>query len=443
LNIDHKCETNITIGKHKKGTNFRGKLLKMNQKYLALFLNKFYHLKGGSERVFFEEIKMLERHGHKCVPFSRRSPQDLPSEYSKYFAPPLPLDQGMSLRALKSAAEIIYSFEVKKYLGKLLSVVKPDIAHCHNIYGLLTSSVIDELYSREIPVIMSLHDYKIICPNYQLMNGSRICEDCKKHRYYKSIQFRCVQGSVPNSCIYALENYYNFITSKFHKKVSRFIAVSRFIKQKFIEFGFSPDQIDFIPNFIDTQKYKPSYRYDKYFLYMGRLSREKGVHTLLKAFRKLNRKDYKLMVAGDGPLKSELQGEKHRNGIDDNVNITGYLSGKALADAISNCACVVVPSEWYENCPMSILEALAYGKPVIGSGIGGIPELIEDETDGKIFECGNVEDLAAKMDQIAKLNSSELEEMGRSGRKKIEEHYNAEHHYQSLISLYKEILTER
>jgi glycosyltransferase involved in cell wall biosynthesis len=411
----------------------------MNHKYRALFLNKFYYLKGGSERVFFEEIKILEKHGHKCIPFSRRSPQDRTSEYSKYFAPPLPLDQEISLQTLKSAIEIIYSLEAKNYLKKLLSVVSPDIAHCHNIYGLLTSSVIDELYSKGVPVVMSLHDYKIICPNYQLLNGTRVCEACRKHRYYKSIQYKCVQGSIANSCIYTLENYFNFITSKFNKKVSKFIAVSRFIKQKFVEFGFSPAQIIFIPNFVDAQQYKPSYKNDKYFLYMGRLSQEKGIHTLLKAFSNLRRNDYKLVIAGDGPLRRELEIEKYRNGLG-NVVFAGHLSGTALADAVSNCSCVVVPSEWYENCPMSILEALAYGKPVIGAGIGGIPELIEDKIDGMIFESGNVEDLADKMNYMAGLSSSELEQMGRSGRNKIEEHYNAEQHYESLLSLYRGIL---
>jgi glycosyltransferase involved in cell wall biosynthesis len=411
----------------------------MGNRYNALFLNKFYYLKGGSERVFFEEIKLLERHGHKCVPFSRRSPLDQSSEYSKYFAPPLSLDKGISLRTLKSAFEIIYSHEVKKSLRKLLSIVKPDIAHCHNIYAQLTSSVIDELHSKNIPIVMSLHDYKIICPNYKLLNGSRVCEDCKNNRYYKAIQFKCVQDSVPNSCIYALENYLNFITSKFHKKVSKFIAVSRFIKDKFVQHGFSPNQIEFIPNFVDTQQFKPSYKYDKYFLYMGRLSQEKGIDTLLGAFHMLNRKDYKLMVVGEGPLRSQLEKEAHDKGYR-NVIFTGFLSGTALMDAIGNCSCVVVPSRWYEVFGLAVVEGFATGKPVIGSRIGGIPELIDNQIDGMVFEPGNEEDLADKMEYIARLNMGELEQMGRAGRRKVEEQYNAEQHYESLISLYKEAL---
>lgn len=408
-------------------------------KYNILFLNKFYYLKGGSERVFFEEISALEKHGHKCIPFSRRSPQDTASQYARYFAPSLPLAQTKSLQALKSAAEIVYSKEARHHLRKLLSAIQPNIAHGHNIYGHLTSSVLDELYARDIPVVISLHDYKIICPNYQFLNDERICEDCKKHRYYRSIQNKCVHGSVMYSCVYAFENYFNYITSKFHKKVTKFIAVSRFIKEKFIEFGYSADQIVFIPNFVNIGHYEATFQSEKYFLYFGRLSKEKGVKKLLAAFRQLARNDYKLMIVGDGPLKPDLEAEACRYGMN-NVRFTGFLSGSALADAVRSSSCVVVPSEWYENCPMSILEALAYGKPVIGAAIGGIPELIEDKTDGLIFESGNAEDLADKMNYLTALTSRELEQMGRSGRQKIERYYNAEQHYESLISLYQEIL---
>jgi glycosyltransferase involved in cell wall biosynthesis len=408
-------------------------------KYSILLLNKFYYLKGGSERVLFEEISTLEKHRHKCIPFSRRSPQDVHSEYEQYFAPPLPLDQSISLQTLKSALEIIYSRDVRNHLRKLLTTIHPDIAHGHNIYGLLTSSVLDELYSKNIPTVVSLHDYKIICPNYQFLHDSRICEDCKTHRYYKAIQNRCVHGSAMYSCIYAFENYFNYVTAKFHKKVRKFIAVSRFIKEKFVEFGFPAEKIVFIPNFINIEHYEAAFQSEKYFLYLGRLSKEKGIQTLLAAFRQLNRSDYKLIIVGDGPLKPDLEAEARRYGMD-NVRFTGFLSGIALADAVRRSSCVVVPSEWYENCPMSILEALAYGKPVIGAAIGGIPELIEDKSDGLIFESGNAEDLADKMNYVAALTSLELEQMGRTGRQKIERLYNAERHYESLISLYQGIL---
>lgn len=405
-----------------------------------LFLNKFFYVKGGAERVFFEEMSVLQKSGHSCIPFSRKSPRDLSSPYSSYFAPPLVLGNILSPAALRSAAGIIYSREVKRYLGRLLDRVRPDIAHGHNIYGHLTSSVLDIMHDRGIPAVISLHDYKILCPNYQFLHENRICEDCKPHRYYEAVRKRCVHGNLIYSSIYAIENYFNNLFSKYRRKVTKFVAVSRFIRDKFIEYGYPPDQIVFIPNFIDVAGYEASYGHKKYFLYLGRLSGEKGISTLLKAFEKLDRTDYRLVIVGDGPLKDELQAQA-RLFAPDRIQFTGFLSGAALADAVKNSSCVVVPSEWYENCPMSVLEALAYGKPVIGAKIGGIPELIEDRTDGWIFESGNVEDLARKMDAVACSTPDHLEAMGRAARKKIETVYNAQRHCESLVSLYQSILT--
>jgi glycosyltransferase involved in cell wall biosynthesis len=405
----------------------------------ALFLNKFFFLRGGAERVFFEEMSLLRSNGHEVIPFSRKHPNNIPSEYDMYFADVLNLTSHFSLASTLTALEIIYSFNVKKSLKNLIHATKPQIAHAHNIYGILTISALDVIYAMGIPSVISLHDYKILCPNYQFLHGSRICEDCKTHRYHKTIQNRCVHGNVMYSCIYAFEGYFNYIAAKYHKKVTKFIAVSRFIKKKFVEYGFPDEQIVFIPNFINVCGYEPNYQNGKYFLYLGRLSREKGIKTLIDAFRQLKPLGHKLVIAGDGPLRADLEEEVRRFAMY-NVEFTGFLSGSALADKIKNCTCVVVPSEWYENCPISILEAMAYGKPVIGAAIGGIPELIEDKTDGLLFASGNADDLADKMNQVASITAPQLEQMGRSGRHKVEQHYNSECHYESLISLYQSIL---
>lgn len=410
-----------------------------NDKLRILFLNKFYYLKGGSERVFFEEMAILQKHGHKLIPFSRRNPKNISSEYEAYYAPPLHLNNDISFSSLKTAIDIVYSQSTKHFLRKLIEKGRPQIAHSHNIYGILTTSVLDELHARGIPSVLSLHDYKIVCPNYQFLDGFKICEDCKTHRYYKAVQKKCVHGNLLYSCIYAFENMFNYLTGKYKNKVTKYIAVSRFIKNKFVEFGFPEEQIEFIPNFINTDNYNATYDDKHYFLYLGRLSREKGIQTLINAFKKLHTDKFKLVIVGDGPLRETLEQETSKS-QQSRVEFTGFLSGDALAERIKNSTCVIVPSEWYENCPMSILESLAYGKPVIGAKIGGIPELIEHGKDGLIFESGDVNDLAAKMDHIAGLSSNELMCMGKNGRSKIEKEYNVEKHYDSLISLYSRIL---
>jgi glycosyltransferase involved in cell wall biosynthesis len=404
-----------------------------------LFLNKFFYLKGGAERVYFEEMNVLRRHGHKCIPFSRRSTHDVESEYSGFFAPNLSLTRKLSYQSIKNSIEIIYSFSAKTHLHNLLSRHKVDIAHGHNIYGLLTTSVLDELHKNGIPAVLTLHDYKIICPNYQFLNRNQICEECRPHRYYNAVLNRCVHEDTMSSTIYALENYFHYLMGCYRKKVAQFIAVSRFIKNKFIEYGYPEDKIKYIPNFINTEQYMPTYEDEEYFLYSGRLVPEKGIRTLIKAFLSLRTSKHKLVIVGDGPLKQSLEVELLKTGTR-NIEITGFLTGEALADKIRKCTCTIIPSEIYENCPMSVLEALAFGKPVIGANIGGIPELIKDKVDGFIFESGSAFDLADKMNHIASLTSSQIKQMGRAGRAKVELHYNADRHYESLISLYQSLL---
>jgi len=404
-----------------------------------LFLNKFYYLKGGAERVFFEEISVLRQKGHKVIPFSRQHPSNFPSEYNGFFAPQLSLDAHLSFKSLKTAFDIIYSFQTKTALRKLISQERPDIAHGHNIYGLLTTSVLDELYANGIPAVLTLHDFKIICPNYQFLNGAKICEDCKTHHYYKAILNKCVHGNMFYSSVYALENYFHYITGKYEKKVSRYIAVSRFIRNKFIEYGFPEDKITFIPNFINAELYEPAYENQKYFLYLGRLVPEKGLMTLLKAFARLKTAGNRLVIAGDGPLRKELEKEIIDQSIK-NVELTGFLTGDLLADKIKKCTCTIIPSEIYENCPMSALESFAYGKPVIGADIGGIPELIAHKIDGLIFKSGDVEDLSYCMEYMASLSPLQLKELGTNARMKIERSYNVKQHYEALMTLYNEVL---
>ncbi|HUN55803.1 MAG TPA: glycosyltransferase family 4 protein [Smithella sp.] len=404
-----------------------------------LFLNKFYYLKGGAERVFFEEQSVLQQKGQKIIPFSRRHPGNLPTQYNDFFAPQLSLDTHPSFKSLKAAFGIIYSFQTKAALRRLISQERPDIAHAHNIYGLLTTSVLDELYSSGIPAVLTLHDFKIICPNYQFLNGTRICQDCKTHHYYKAILNKCVHGNMFYSSVYALENYFHYMTRKYEKKVSRYIAVSRFIRNKFIEYGFPEERITLIPNFIDAKLYEPAYENQNYFLYFGRLVPEKGLMTLLRAFARLKTTQNRLIIAGEGPLRRELEKEIIDQNIN-NVEFTGFLTGDLLADKIKKCVCTIIPSEIYENCPMSALESLAYGKPVIGADIGGIPELITHKVDGLIFKSGDVEDLSNCLEYMASQSPLQLREWGTNARMKIERSYNVKQHYEALMTLYHEVL---
>lgn len=403
-----------------------------------LFLNKFYFNKGGSETIFFEEIKLLEKNGHKVIPFSRNNPNNLSTCYSSFFVPYLNLNRTLS--AIFSVPELIYSVQAKNSLAKLLRNTQINIAHCHNIYGILTTSVLDELYGHYIPTILTLHDYKIICPNYKFLdNRNGICEECKYHKYHKAIIRRCVKNNLFFSLIYAVENTFTYITRKYSAKVAKFIAPSRFIMNKFVEYGFPMSRIEYVPNFINTERFVPSFTNKGYFLYFGRLGSEKGIQTLIEAFMRLRTKKHKLVVVGEGPLSGYLRQYVMRQGID-NIEFLGFLTGSCLQEIIRNCICVIVPSEWYENCPMSILESFAYGKPVIAANIGGIPELVVHEDDGLIFTSGDVENLAEKLEYVARLDNQRLKEMGRKGRSKVERDFSSKKHYEALMELYSNVI---
>ncbi|NPU84515.1 MAG: glycosyltransferase family 4 protein [Syntrophaceae bacterium] len=405
-----------------------------------IFLNNYYYMRGGSERVFFGEMDMMKRHGHPVAGFARRHSLDMPSEYERFFPPDITTNKiSLSWEAVKTIKEIFYSIRAKDRLKKLVDEFKPDIAHVHNMYGRLTTSILDLLSEKKIPAVMTLHDYKLVCPSYKFMFNGHICEDCKRARYYKAVKNRCHKESYWASAVIAMESYVNERLNKYRKSIKYLISPSHFLKHKLIDFGWSENQIEFVPNFLNLSDFNPNYTPGKYFLYLGRLSEEKGIRTLIKAFSKLQNRNAELLVVGDGPIRKELENQAENN---QRVRFAGYLSGNSLLDATRNALAVVVPSEWYENAPISILEALACGKPVIGATIGGIPEMIEDGVNGFLFKSGNSNALAIALARLAEMDATEIENMGRAARKKAEREYGTESHYQSLMEIYRKALKE-
>ena len=400
-------------------------------------LNNYYYLRGGAERVFFNEIELLEKHGHIVGVFSRNHQENFPSKYASFFPPNIQTDKvRFNLSAIKLISEIIYSKTNKNLFENFLNYFKPDIIHAHNIYGRITTSVLDACKKYSLPVVMTLHDYKLICPNYKLMRNGKACEDCKGKKFYMAILNKCHKNSYLASFIYAVETAFNEFLGKYKKNVEFFIAPSRFLKNKLIEFGMDREKIIYIPNFIDLNKYEPNYDFEDYFLYFGRISMEKGIDLLIDAFCNLNHKKIKLIIVGDGPIRAEMERkvEKLNN---KNIKFTGYLSRSKLKKIIQNALAIILPSQWYENAPMSVLEAFAYGKPVIGAKIGGITEMIDEEINGYLFKAGDIDDLKIKMESMIKKDKFKIIEMGKNAREKVKKEYNAELHYEKLMEVYE------
>jgi glycosyltransferase involved in cell wall biosynthesis len=404
-----------------------------------IYLNNYHYIRGGSERVLFEEMRMLREGGHEVGIYARSHDKNEASEYAEFFPPPLDTERlPLKFTTLRTVKELIYSNAARKGLREVIKRFRPDVAHAHNIYGRLSLSVLDELKAAGVPVVMTLHDLKLLCPSYLMLNKGSICERCKKQKFYHAVLTRCHKRSYAASLIYALESWINYAFGKY-KSVSMFIAPSRFLRDKCIAYGVDRARIIFIPNFINDLSV-PQTAVGDYLLYMGRLSREKGVATLIRACSRLSG-FISLKIVGDGPMRQVLEREVHDAGLP--ISFTGYLKDNALEDALSRARAMVLPSEWYENAPMSILEAFAYGKPVIGSNIGGIAEIIDDGINGYLFEAGNTRDLAEKINLLFSKGKNDISQMGMLARKTVEEKFSAETHYQKLMSLYNKVLSEK
>jgi len=399
----------------------------------VLLANKFFYRKGGAEVVFFATAKLLQRYKHEVVFFCMEHPQNLLSPFDKYFVSNVDLSNGHGLvQQLKSAGRILYSFQARDKISRLIREERPAIAHLHNIYHQISPSIIDALKKRDIPIVMTLHDYKLTCPVYTLFSKGKVCEKCKGGRYYRAFLSRCTKGSRSKSAVNVVEMYLHHKILQIYKRVDLFISPSKFLIEKTKEMGFKGD-IVYLPNFVDLTEYQPSYNNDnKSVVYFGRLSREKGLSILIDAVKGL---DVQLKIIGDGPQREQLVEKVKREGLK-NVVLMGYKTSRQLHGEIEKSIVVVVPSEWYENNPRSIIEAFALGKPAVGARVGGISELVKDEETGLTFEAGDPRDLRKKIESLVR-DKDKVICMGKRARELVERDFTPEKHYKSLIKIYK------
>lgn len=384
---------------------------------------------------------MLQKRGHKVIPFAMKHEKNVRTDYSKYFVENIDYETVIKksiFAKIHAFFKIIYSLEARNKLLKLITRENPDIAHVHKFSNTLTPSILYALKKKDIPVVQTLHDYRTVCPSYNLydFNKSEVCEDCKGHKYFNAVRRRCQKSSYLIGLNIALESYLYHFLKTYESTIDLFISPSDFLMKKMIEFGIDRDKVIHIPNFVFSNKYTPNFNNSNYILYFGRLEKHKGVQTLIAAMK--HAKTLKLYVVGEGTFRNELEKYVKKNNIR-NVMILGFIARKKLIELIRDSLLTVLPSEWYENCPMAVLESFALGKPVIGTRIGGIPDLVDNGSTGLLFEAGNVDDLAEKIQYLLD-NKKLIVEMGRNARKMIEEKYNENIHYNRLMEAYKKVL---
>jgi glycosyltransferase involved in cell wall biosynthesis len=404
-----------------------------------LQINNCHYRRGGADVVYLNTGALLEKKGHQVIYFSQNSKNNYKTDSSKYFIEGIDFfDKSIVNRAL-STPRFFYSTEAKNKLDKLLVNEKPDIAHIHLYKGTLTPSILKSLSSFSIPIILTLHDFGLLCPHNLFLDGkNNICERCVGGSTINCIIHKCNHNNIVLSTISAMEFNFNKYFFSFEKYFSKIIAVSSFAYLKHV--NAFPDRTSIFThlyNFYKTGDQPFSfYKRENYFLYYGRLSSEKGLDVLLRAWGKIDI-EIKLKIAGTGSDIAELLRIKEDLGLK-NVEFVGHTEGQKLIEIINKAAFIIVPSVLYENNPLTVIEAYSQGKPVIASNVGGLPEIVLDGKTGFLFEMGNAGALSEAIIKAGKLSNGEYELFSKNARNFAEEKFNEEEHYEKLMEIYQE-----
>lgn len=399
-----------------------------------LSLNTYHYRRGGSDVAFLEHDKLFATLGWETAVFAMQHPRNEPSPWSRYFADEIELGREYTLpQKIVMAGKVIYSREARRKLARLVSDWRPDIAHVHCIYHHLSPSVLGLLRERGIPTVMTAHDLKLACPAYKMLNRTGICERCKHGNLLHVVRHRCIHESLGMSSLIMVESAVHKSLGLYRRNLDRIVVPSRFYGDKLAEWGWPRERLTYVPNFIDAGHFEPHYDAGGYFLYFGRLAPEKGVDVLVRAAVEAG---VAVKIAGTGPMEKTLRRLADASPL---IELLGYCSGEELWRLVQGSRAVVLPSQWYENAPMSLLEAYASGKPVIGSRIGGIVEMIRDGETGFLFDPQSEEALSDQLARMRELQDARVEEMGKAARAFVESEFTKERYIRLMLALYADL----
>lgn len=407
-----------------------------------LLVNKYHYVRGGSETYYFGLAQLLQKAGHQVIFFAMQDEKNLPCQQSEYFVSNVEFNGNLSVKQkAKAAMRMVYSLEAKRKISALIEKEKPDIIHINLFHRVLTASIVDAAKKYQIPVIFTMHDLNCICPNHTMLDHGKICEACLHGSYLNCVKRVCFKDSRVKCMMAAIESEFNKL-SGLYNKINLFITPSEFYKNKMMESDLTKSKVICLRNFLPEKAVVSENMERKhYYLYFGRLSEEKGVMTLLKAVQKVP--EVQLEIAGTGPIEEILQDYVREMQLQERVHFNGFLSGKALTDIIAGAKCIVLPSEWYENGPYSIMEAMAAGKPVIVSGEGGLPEIVKNGENGFICEAFNPSSLAECIQKMEKLEDEQYDRMSQYAAEQAAEMFDAEKYLKDLTSEYEKLLTAK
>jgi len=409
----------------------------------VLLINKFHYNRGGSETYYFALAEALVAYGHEVIYFAMQDKKNLPCDQSKFFVSNVEYNDEKQtvLTKIKSGLRIFYSFEAKANIEILIQEEKPDIAHIGLLHRQITFSVVDALKKHDIPVVMTMHDLIFACPSYTMLSADGVCQDCIDKGIMSCLRKSCVKGSKAKSLIGVVEaEFLRF--GRYYNKIDLYIAECELYKRLMLKSKFTNSKIISMTNFLPIdQEYKFNREYEDYILYFGRYSHEKGILTLLTAYKQMNCAN-KLVIVGTGPIRQDIENYIAQNNMK-NVDLYGAIYGTEMEEIIEMARVIVAPSEWYENCPYAILQSMAKGKIVVASRIGGLPELIEDGKSGFLFEAGNADDLASVLTKVISIDKEDYESISYQVLERAKEMCNWKKYIDRLIIEYKELLTNK
>ncbi len=387
-----------------------------------LLANKFYYNRGGDCICTINLEELLKQNGHEVAVFAMQYPKNLETQWSKYF--PCEIEFSSGLRMFEAIRRPFGTSEVKRKFTTLLDDFQPDVVHLHNIHSYLSPVIAEIAHKRGIRVVWTLHDLKLLCPRYDcLRKGETICEECSSNKY-KVVSYKCMKNNRVASFL-AYWEAKKWAREKLETYTDLFISPSQFLANKMIQGKFDETKIKVLCNFIDIEKcVRNSYDKEFYYCYVGRLSNEKGVKALIEVANKL---PYQLKIIGSGPLAGELQQQAKGH-----IEFVGHKQWDEIKQLVGNARFSVIPSECYENNPLSVIEALCLGTPVLGARIGGIPELISEGITGLCFENRNVVDLKNKIERMFEMPFN-YESIANHAQKR----FNSDQYFDQIISLYQ------
>lgn len=394
-----------------------------------LQVNNYNYLRGGSERYFLDVSELLSEAGHEIVKFHASSERDLDCSWSGELPKVIDTNGKNYFNALSG----IYRVSAGAAFGRVLDDFSPDIIHLHIYYGQLTSSILHEIQKRNIPTVQTLHEYKLLCPVHSLIRNGNYCDDCKGSAFWKAAYYRCNRGSFVRSAFSSIESYISKLVGS-HSVPDTFICVSNYQKNLIISSGIDQSKVIAIPHF--NKGINRSQGHAKHILYVGRLADGKGVDSVIRAYSSLTGLQVPLHIVGDGPQRQYLIDLAANLGCLSSINFLGHLEGSELARQYKDSIFAVNFSQLNETFGLTVLEAMSYGKPVIVSDKGALPELVVDTFNG--FVCPTVGSLQNAMLKI--LEDDELRvEMGRMSIENCIAKYSPSAHLTSLLGVYQSV----